>query len=319
MSMFPMTEIPFAGAKAWEKYTAGFAAPREFSSVMDVSVNPAANAMAFSMMSVGMTSHVLGTWIGLMTGAAQSSQRIFAAGFATAGAVAPKEMAVVAAPKPRPASPLLVAKAVEKVEAPAVEAVAPAPEPRPAPTLVAKAVEKLVTPLAPAAKPVAAVAKAVEAAAKPAEVIAKPAEKTLAATAAEPVAKVAKPARAVKTVKAAPEIVPDLKEAVAEKAPAPIEPAVVAAQPAANLLPEDFRAPKSMDKPETPDDLKAIAGIGPKLEKVLNGLGVWTYGQIAALSREEIAWLDDYLSFKGRIDRDGWLAQAAKLTGKPKG
>jgi len=58
----------------------------------------------------------------------------------------------------------------------------------------------------------------------------------------------------------------------------------IAAQPAATgLMPEDFRQPKALDKPAKPSDLKAISGIGPKLEKVLNGLGIWTYGQIAGL------------------------------------
>ncbi|TIM95503.1 MAG: NADH-ubiquinone dehydrogenase, partial [Mesorhizobium sp.] len=31
---------------------------------------------------------------------------------------------------------------------------------------------------------------------------------------------------------------------------------------------------------------------------------------------EEIAWVDDYLSFKGRIGRDNWLGQAAALAAK---
>ncbi|TJV06653.1 MAG: NADH-ubiquinone dehydrogenase [Mesorhizobium sp.] len=82
------------------------------------------------------------------------------------------------------------------------------------------------------------------------------------------------------------------------------------------LLPEDFRQPKAMDKPAKPSDLKAISGIGPKLEKVLNGLGIWTYAQIAAWSPQEIAWVDDYLSFNGRIDRDDWTAQATALSAK---
>ncbi|MCA0050753.1 NADH-ubiquinone dehydrogenase [Mesorhizobium sp. B283B1A] len=82
------------------------------------------------------------------------------------------------------------------------------------------------------------------------------------------------------------------------------------------LLPEDFRQPKAMDKPAKPSDLKAISGIGPKLEKVLNGLGIWTYAQIAAWSRQEIAWVDDYLSFNGRIGRDDWTAQATALSAK---
>ena len=82
------------------------------------------------------------------------------------------------------------------------------------------------------------------------------------------------------------------------------------------MLPEDFRQPKSMPKPTKVDDLKAISGVGPKLEKVLNGLGVWTFAQIAAWTTEEIAWVDDYLSFKGRIGRDDWIGQAVKLSGK---
>jgi NADH-quinone oxidoreductase subunit E len=93
------------------------------------------------------------------------------------------------------------------------------------------------------------------------------------------------------------------------------ERAVPASAPA-ELLPEDFRQPEAMPKPRKADDLKAISGIGPKLEKVLHGLGVWTYAQIAVWSREEIAWVDDYLSFKGRIGRDDWIGQAARLAGK---
>ncbi|MER8827005.1 NADH-ubiquinone dehydrogenase [Mesorhizobium sp. M0938] len=85
-----------------------------------------------------------------------------------------------------------------------------------------------------------------------------------------------------------------------------------AAEPT-RLMPEDFKQPKAMERPANPADLKAISGIGPKLEKVLNGLGIWTYGQIAAWTPEEIAWVDDYLSFNGRINRDDWLGQAAAL------
>ena len=90
-------------------------------------------------------------------------------------------------------------------------------------------------------------------------------------------------------------------------------PEVTARTDAPALMPEDFRRPRAMAKPKSVDDLKKIGGIGPKLEKVLNGLGVWTYAQIAAWSPEEIAWVDDYLAFKGRIERDGWLQQAARL------
>ncbi len=92
-----------------------------------------------------------------------------------------------------------------------------------------------------------------------------------------------------------------------------IAPVAVASEASVELQPEDFRKPKAMAKPRKADDLKAISGIGPKLEKVLNGLGVWTYAQIAAWTGEEVAWVDDYLAFNGRIDRDGWIAQASAL------
>ncbi|MBX3570338.1 MAG: NADH-ubiquinone dehydrogenase [Rhizobiaceae bacterium] len=98
-----------------------------------------------------------------------------------------------------------------------------------------------------------------------------------------------------------------------ETAPAAEAPADAAEAPVA------MRQPLAMTRPETPDDFKAIAGIGPKLEQVLNGFGLWTYGQIAALSAEEIGWLEDAVGFKGRIGRDGWVAQAAVLAAAREG
>ena len=73
---------------------------------------------------------------------------------------------------------------------------------------------------------------------------------------------------------------------------------------------ERLRKPGEIERPAAPDDLKAISGIGPKLEKVLNDLGVWTYRQIADWGAAEIAWMDDRLGFPGRIERDGWVKQA---------
>lgn len=73
--------------------------------------------------------------------------------------------------------------------------------------------------------------------------------------------------------------------------------------------------PAAIARPGRPDDLKAIAGVGPKLEQVLNGFGIWTYAQMAAWSPEEIAWIEDVIGAPGRIGRDGWVAQAAVLSG----
>jgi len=69
-----------------------------------------------------------------------------------------------------------------------------------------------------------------------------------------------------------------------------------------------FAAPEG-----APDDLKLIKGVGPVLEKKLNDFGVTKFAQVAAFSRDDIEKLDEALSFKGRIDRDEWLAQAAEL------
>jgi predicted flap endonuclease-1-like 5' DNA nuclease len=63
------------------------------------------------------------------------------------------------------------------------------------------------------------------------------------------------------------------------------------------------------------DDLKVIKGVGPKLEGLLNGLGVYQFSQIAAFSATDIAWVDSKLSFKGRIVRDRWVDQARDLAG----
>lgn len=62
-----------------------------------------------------------------------------------------------------------------------------------------------------------------------------------------------------------------------------------------------------------PDDLKKIKGIGPRIEKLLHGLGIYHYDQIAAWGPEEISWVDNKLSFRGRIDREGWVSQARAL------
>lgn len=61
------------------------------------------------------------------------------------------------------------------------------------------------------------------------------------------------------------------------------------------------------------DDLKQLKGVGPALEKKLHDNGVTTFAQIAAWNADDIADMDDKLSFKGRIERDGWVDQAKLL------
>ncbi|RME98949.1 MAG: NADH dehydrogenase subunit E, partial [Alphaproteobacteria bacterium] len=62
-----------------------------------------------------------------------------------------------------------------------------------------------------------------------------------------------------------------------------------------------------------PDDLKLISGIGPKIEKLLHELGIFHFDQIAGWTDAHVAWVDDYLKFKGRIGREDWIGQAKKL------
>ena len=72
--------------------------------------------------------------------------------------------------------------------------------------------------------------------------------------------------------------------------------------------------PAVLEAPDgAPDDLTRISGVGPVLSRTLNGLGVFHFRQIAAWTPAEVAWVDATLKFKGRIDRDGWVAQAARL------
>ena len=66
------------------------------------------------------------------------------------------------------------------------------------------------------------------------------------------------------------------------------------------------------------DDLKVISGIGPKLEQVLNKMGVSSYAQIAAWTSEEIDRIEDHFGFPGRVARDAWVDQARKLAGAKK-
>ncbi len=62
------------------------------------------------------------------------------------------------------------------------------------------------------------------------------------------------------------------------------------------------------------NDLKKIKGVGPVLEKKLNGVGIYTFAQIAAFSEQDILDLTKLIAFpKGKIVRDNWLEQANNL------
>lgn len=107
--------------------------------------------------------------------------------------------------------------------------------------------------------------------------------------AAASAAKTAAAAKTAPAAKAAP-------KAAAKAAEAPLGTA-----PATLTAPRDGKA----------DDLKIIEGVGPALEKLVNSLGFYHYDQIANWTDDEIAWVDAQMkTFKGRILRDKWQAQA---------
>ena len=109
--------------------------------------------------------------------------------------------------------------------------------------------------------------------------------------------------------------------ATPEPAPVPVPVPVAAPVAAAAVAPvAAAAAPAAAAKPDIaqavgdPDDLKRIKGIGPKLEKLCNSLGVMRFDQIAAWTARDVAKVDDHLgSFKGRITRDEWVDQAKLL------
>ncbi len=111
--------------------------------------------------------------------------------------------------------------------------------------------------------------------------------------------------------------------APAKKAKAAAKPEAASPAPAAIDPAGDFDdalvtqvAPALLDAPRgVADDLKKIKGIGAKLERLLNDVGIWHYGQIASLTPGEIAWINAKIDFKGRIQRDRWVSQARDLAG----
>lgn len=65
---------------------------------------------------------------------------------------------------------------------------------------------------------------------------------------------------------------------------------------------------------EDADDLKLISGIGPFIEKKLNGIGIYTYSQISRFTKQDIEDVTEAIKFfPGRIERDDWVKQAEKL------
>jgi len=87
-------------------------------------------------------------------------------------------------------------------------------------------------------------------------------------------------------------------------APKPVE----AAAPLAAGLAEGVKA----------DDISLIGGIGPKILKGLNDMGITTLAQIAAWKEADVELVETALKQKGRVAREEWIEQAKELlAGQP--
>ncbi|WP_205536230.1 NADH:ubiquinone oxidoreductase [Shinella zoogloeoides] len=117
---------------------------------------------------------------------------------------------------------------------------------------------------------------------------------------AEAAKETAAPVKAKPELRMVPKAEPEMKVAREKSA----TPKTAEAKPAR-------RAPAG--KAGKADDLKAISGIGPKLEQVLNGMGLKRYADIAALTDADVARIEAELGLGGRIARDGWVEQARTL------
>tara|TARA_Y100001936_G_scaffold233384_1_gene259252 strand:- start:2038 stop:2778 length:741 start_codon:yes stop_codon:yes gene_type:complete len=103
----------------------------------------------------------------------------------------------------------------------------------------------------------------------------------------------------------------------------PKEPVKKEAKPVKEVKPEkDKKTKKSTPAKEkkvtasVSDDLKQLSGVGPALEKKLHAAGVKSFEQIAAWSAKDVEAINEKISSKGRVEKEGWIDQAKdKLKG----
>lgn len=122
-----------------------------------------------------------------------------------------------------------------------------------------------------------------------------------------PTALMSTPATATSAAKAAP-----AKSAAAKK-PAATKTAAKAAAPKKAAAPAARKAAAPQAAAGKADNLRRLIGIGPVNERLLKGLGVTTYAQIAAWTDAEVKRVEEVLNFDGRIAREKWIEQAKLL------
>ena len=90
-----------------------------------------------------------------------------------------------------------------------------------------------------------------------------------------------------------------------------------AAKPAKAAAPAEEKAAKPAKAKKAAksggDDLSEISGVGPVIVGKLNDAGITTFAQIAAWTDADVEAIEEKLSFKGRVGREDWIAQAKDL------
>lgn len=66
-------------------------------------------------------------------------------------------------------------------------------------------------------------------------------------------------------------------------------------------------------RPDKPDDLKKVEGIGPKIEELCNQIGIWTFASLASTSVERLQEMLDAAGSRFRIADPGTWPKQAEL------
>ncbi|MFJ5489288.1 hypothetical protein ACIKTA_17790, partial [Hansschlegelia beijingensis] len=74
------------------------------------------------------------------------------------------------------------------------------------------------------------------------------------------------------------------------------------------------REPRATKARRPADDLTQIAGVGPRIQELLNEAGIFHFWQLSRLTPEEISELEQRITPRGRILRDKWIEQAERLS-----
>jgi len=80
-----------------------------------------------------------------------------------------------------------------------------------------------------------------------------------------------------------------------------------------NIVDGNWKPQGFTSRPDKVDDLKRIKGVGAVIEKTLHGLGVYQFDQIANWTSDNVTWVEKFIAFPGRVQRESWVDQARTL------